>query len=127
MMTGYLVPYRKRGRGKPQVAVKPIYGASGRKIVDYELIGYDHATDSLINPLLLNLGMGSAIRTGSQSFYSSLDKGRKNIFYAQCKHIVYSTKDIVWVTVSMLYVKSSLNSGVLGRLDMYVNNPSSYK
>ena len=124
-MSSCIVLYRKRGKAKPQIGVVPVYGNSGRKIIDYKFLPHSGVAN-LVDNTLQNMGIKGVLQTNAETHYDITNRVRTTIFFVQCKNIVSSTKEIVWVPLSTLRLKASINSDMLTRLNTFVNNPTSY-
>lgn len=124
-MNSQIILYKKRGKSKPLVGVRPVYGASGRKILDYELIPFK-GVEGFVEPTLDNLGVRGVVKITNESHYSMLYRVRISMFFAQCKNNICNTKSIVWVPINTLRLRSSISSDTLTRINTFVNNPTSY-
>lgn len=125
-MKSRIVLYRRRGNAKPMIGVKPIYGESGRKLIDYELHGYN-GVDILLIKTLANMGINNTLQSTKEVGYSLSDKARMATFYVQCKNNSSTNRINCWVTLDTLKKKSTISSDVLSKISMFVQNPSSYK
>lgn len=124
-MNSQIILYKKRGKSKPLIGVVPVYGASGRKIIDYKPLPFN-GVESFVEPTLENLGIRSVLNTTQESHYSMLYRVRIGIFFVQCKNNICNTKSIVWVPITTLRLRSSISSDTLTRINTFVNNPTSY-
>lgn len=124
-MISQIVPYKRRGKTKPLIGVQPIYGNSGRKILDYKLIPFQ-GVESSVEPTLANMGIGNTIGVKAQTRYDLTSKGRITTFFALCKNTICTTKEIVWVPLSVLRMRSTISSDTLTIINTFVNNPTSY-
>lgn len=126
-MKARIVLYRRRGKAKPLIGVEPIYGVSGRKIVDYKLHDYNNGAEHLLLKTLANMGINNTIQHTKEVGYSLSDKTRITTFYVQCKNNSSTNRTNCWVALDTLRQKSTISSDVLSKLSMFVQNPSSYK
>lgn len=120
-----IIPYKRRGKTKPLIGVQPIYSRSGRKIVDYTLVPF-RGVESSVEPTLSNIGIKGCVRVTAQTRYDLSSKGRITTFFALCKNNICTTKEIVWVPLSILRMRSTISSDTLTIINTFVNNPTSY-